>query len=126
MKSVTALYAGLTGMLFAFLSLNVSRLRIKYETKLGDNSNPEVLRATRAQGNCAEYIAVLFLMMFLVEMHQGNRTALHVAGGTILLARALHAYGVLAPLKRFSIAGATLNYLVLFTLPGWVLYLRFF
>jgi uncharacterized membrane protein YecN with MAPEG domain len=125
MESVTALYAALTTLLFAALSANVSRLRAKHNTALGDNSNPEVMRAARAQGNCAEYVAILFLLLLLAEMTGGGSTALHVLGGGILLARALHAYGVLGKVQPASIGGAALNYLLLFGLSGYVLYLRF-
>jgi len=125
MKSITAMYGGLTVLLFAGLSAYVSVLRGKYKTKLGDNAEPEVLRAVRAQGNAAEYIAVLLLMLFFAEMLGGNRTVLHVVGGLILLARVLHAYGILATSQAVRIAGAGINYLVLFGLPAYVLYLRF-
>jgi uncharacterized membrane protein YecN with MAPEG domain len=125
MESVTALYAAMTTLLFAALSVNVSRLRGKHKTTLGDNSQPEVLAAARAQGNCAEYIAILFLMMLLAEFMGGGSTALHVLGGGILLARLLHAHGVLTSTAATIVTGAVLNYLALFGSAGYVLYLRF-
>ncbi len=125
MESVTALYAGITTLLFAALSANVSRLRGKHKTALGDNSNPEVLKAVRAQGNCAEYIAVLFFMLLLAEMTGGGSTALHVLGGAIFLSRLSHAIGVLGDTRPAMFFGAALNYLLLFGLAGYVLYLRF-
>ncbi len=125
MKSITAMYAGMTMLLFAGLSAHVSKLRIDLKTKLGDNSDPRVLRAARAQGNCAEYIAVLFLMLLIAEFQGGNKTVLHIFGGSILAARALHAYGMLATQAMMRTAGATINYLMLFGLPSYVLYLRF-
>ena len=125
MDSVTALYAGITTLLFAGLSVNVSRLRGKYKTALGDNSEPEVLRAVRAQGNCAEYLAILFVMLLLAELMRGDDTILHMFGGGIFLARVLHAYGVIAKMGNATLAGATLNYIILTGLPIYVLYLRF-
>jgi uncharacterized membrane protein YecN with MAPEG domain len=125
MGSITALYAGLTVLLFAGLSVYVSSLRGKYKTVLGDNSEPAVMRAVRAQGNCAEYIGILFLMLLLAEMSGGDSIALHVIGGTIFASRALHAYGVLGKRGLAHSIGATINYLVLFGLPAYVLYLRF-
>jgi len=125
MDSVTALYAGLTTLLFAGLSLNVTRLRGKHKTALGDNSEPEVMRAVRAQGNCAEYIGILFMMLLLAELMRGDDTLLHVFGGGIFLARVLHAAGILGKISAVSTTGATLNYLALIGLPAYVLYLRF-
>jgi len=125
MESVTALYGGLTALLFAGLSAYVSSLRMKYTTSLGDNSEPAVLRAVRAQGNCAEYIGIMFLMLLLAEITGGDRTVLHVIGGTFFAARALHAYGILGQQGVSATLGATINYLVLFGLPAYVLYLRF-
>ena len=81
--------------------------------------------AARAQGNCAEYIAILFLALLLAELSGGNKTLLHAMGGTILLARVMHAYGMLAGQAMMRTVGATFNYLVLFGLPSYVLYLRF-
>jgi hypothetical protein len=125
MESVTALYAGLTGVLFAGLSLNVSLMRGKHKTALGDNSHPDVMRAVRAQGNCAEYIAWLFLMVFLAEASGGGSAILHTLGGVIFAARVLHAFGMLAKVGAASYAGASLNYVALFVSSGYVLYLRF-
>lgn len=125
MESVTALYAALTTLLFAGLSMNVSRLRGKHKTALGDNTNPEVLAASRAQGNCAEYIGILFLMLLLAEITGGGSTALHIIGGGILLSRAIHAHGVLTRTMATTVVGAAMNYLLLVTSSGYVLYLRF-
>jgi uncharacterized membrane protein YecN with MAPEG domain len=125
MESVTALYGGLTALLFAGLSAYVSSLRMKHKTALGDNTEPAVLRAVRAQGNCAEYIGLIVVMLLLAEISRGDRTLLHVMGGSFFAARGLHAFGILAQQGMAGMIGATINYLVLFGLPLYVLYLRF-
>ncbi len=125
MDSVTALYGGLTALLFAGLSIHVSILRIRLKTSLGDNSDARVLRAVRAQGNCAEYIAILFLMLLLAEMTGGNSAVLHVMGGTILATRTFHAIGILGNKHLARAMASGFNYVVLVGLPGYVLFLRF-
>lgn len=125
MESVTALYAGLTGVLFAALSLNVSRVRHAVNPPFGDTSNPDLQRAIRAQGNCAEYIAWLFLVMFLAEASGGGSMLLHVLGGAVFASRVLHAFGMLTKIGALTATGATINYVALFGSAGYLLYLRF-
>jgi len=125
MESVTALYGGLTALLFAGLSVNVSMVRGKHKTALGDDTEPSVLRAARAQGNCAEYIGIVVIMLLLAEISRGDDTILHVFGGLFFAGRAIHAYGILGQETMLRTVGAAINYLVLFGLPSYVLYLRF-
>lgn len=125
MESVTALYAGLSGVLFAALSLNVSRVRHAVNPAFGDTSNPDLQRAIRAHGNCAEYLAWLFVLLFLAEASGGGSMLLHVFGGLVFAARVVHAAGMLGKIGALTATGATLNYTALFGLAVYVLYLRF-
>jgi hypothetical protein len=112
---ITLLYGGLTALLVTLLGLNVSRAR---GTTVGVTTPPppELIRPIRAHGNAAEWAPLAIVLLLAVEL--GGRESgltLHLLGGGLLLARLLHAAGVLLR-SKLSIAGASLNYLVLVAL----------
>ncbi len=49
MLAITSLYAGAAALMFVYLTLAVSRLRIKHRISVGDGDNRAVLVAIRAQ-----------------------------------------------------------------------------
>ena len=121
---VTLLYAGLTGLLVLLLGLNVSRARgrtVGVTTPLP----PELVRPVRAHGNAAEWVPLGLVLLLALELSgtAGSGT-LHLLGGGLFLGRLLHAAGVLGRTK-LSLAGATLNYLVVAVLGVRVLAAHF-
>ena len=93
--SITPLYAGVLGLLFAGLSLRVVRARQTFRVTLGDGGNRILMRRLRVQGNFAEYVPMVLLLMALAEVHGGIPAwALHGLGIVLLAGRAIHAYGV--------------------------------
>ena len=63
--AVTALYAGLLGLLFFALSINVIGKRRSEHVALGHDGKPRLERAIRAHANFAEYAPFVLLMMGL-------------------------------------------------------------
>lgn len=57
-------------------------------------TNKHVHRASRIHGNFAEYVPFTLLLMLLLELRGLERTWLLVAGGTLLVARLLHWWGL--------------------------------
>jgi hypothetical protein len=122
---VTLLYGGLTGLLLTLLGLNVSLRRLSGRVRSSQPVPPELWRPWRAHGNAAEWIPLGLVLLLALELSgRVGRFPLHLLGGTFLLARALHAAGLLTR-WRLSTLGATLNYLVLAVMAGLALWLRF-
>jgi len=93
--AVTPLYAALCGLLLIVLSFRVIFLRGRHNVKIGDGGHDDLARAIRVQGNFVEYIPLLLLLMFMLELsRQAPVWALHLLGALIFLGRILHAVGV--------------------------------
>ena len=122
---VTLLYGSLCALLVTILGINVSRMRVALKSFVGDPSPNHLLRAVRAHGNAAEYVAVGVVMLALLELtHACSNMALHILGGAFLLGRAMHAGGLMTK-SPVTAWGATLTYLSLLTMSGWGLYAHF-
>ena len=114
--TATILYAGLLGLIAFALAVNVSRTRANVGIVMGDGGNAKLLQAIRAHASLSEYVPLCLLMLGLIEMAHGPRWLLHGLGLALVLARLLHAQGLLSSdpgnaLGRKS--GAGLQYLVL-------------
>ncbi len=110
----TLLYSSLTGLLIFALSANVTRLRARYDVAHGHGDNDEIRNAIRAHGNLIEYAPIVLFLLFLVEASgQGDRTFLHVVGGSFVLGRVLHAAGMLYNKDIGRIPGSLITLLTL-------------
>ena len=94
--NVALLCSGLLVVLFAALSLNVSRQRFKNRRGVGhsDDGQDPVTIAVRAHGNAAEYIP-LFIVLFLFL---GYPNSTHWVNALIIgatFARFLQVYGMM-------------------------------
>jgi len=89
-----ALWAGLLLLLLVVLSLLVVRQRGKHNVLLGDDGVPELLRATRAFGNAAEYAPAGMAALAILALAQAPAQLVHITGGTLFLGRVAHAVGI--------------------------------
>lgn len=94
--SVTPVYAGLLGLLFALLTFNVIRLRWRERVSLLDGGKTVMIQAIRAQGNFIETVPLGLLLMAFAEINGLPAPLLHALGAFILVGRSLHALGVLS------------------------------
>lgn len=92
---VTALYASLLAVAFVGLSIHVVRNRWRAGKSLGDGGDKGLRAAIRAHGNFAEYVPFSLVMMGLVEGTGGPDALVHGLGISVVLARALHAWGLM-------------------------------
>lgn len=93
--AVTPLYAALCGLLLLALSLRVVILRGRHNVRIGDGGHDDLQRAVRVQANFAEYVPLLLLLLFMLELsRQAPVWALHLLGALIFLGRISHALGV--------------------------------
>jgi uncharacterized protein len=111
--------AGLLGLLAVALLSNVGRVRGKTRVFIGDGGNTELITAMRAQANFVENVPMALLLIWLVSTFYGAAT---VAALSVLLvvARVLHAAGMLGYLKFGRAAGATITLLVLVVASIWL------
>lgn len=111
---VTPIYAGILAIVLLVLSLRVIQLR-GHGASLGDGGDPKLLRRIRAQGNFAEYVPFILIMMGFLELGRTSIYLLHAIGITLVLARLLHGYA-LSFTERFKFGrfwGTSLTFLVL-------------
>ena len=116
MLAITPIYAALVGFIFLALSVNVVRARIKHRVSVGDGGEKLVIKAMRAQANCAEYAPITLLLIAMAELQGGPAWLIHLLGALILIGRAIHAYGFgitpqIVPLRK---NGMYLTFAVLF------------
>ena len=90
--SITALYAGVLGLVFLALSANVIRVRRADKVNLGHEGNVRLERAVRGHANFAEYVPLVLLLMGIAELGDTPFWRLHLLGGLLLTGRLLHAY----------------------------------
>src|SRR5690349_3562975 len=91
MPLVTALYAGLLGLMAIAVAFPAGSLRGKLNIPLGDGGNRDLLRAMRRHANFVEWVPMLLVLIALLEMSGVGKTVIHVLGAGLVVARACHA-----------------------------------
>jgi uncharacterized protein len=121
----TLLTAGALGLMFFVLSLRVVQRRLAGMVPFGDGGDPALLERIRAHGNFAEHVPFLLVLMAGIEISAGHHSPwLWGAGGTIVLARLVHAIGLSRPSPNaFRSVGVVLTWVVLLGLSLWALWL---
>src|SRR5262249_18273015 len=111
--------AGLLGLLGVALLSNVGRVRGKTKVYIGDGGNAELSTAMRVQANFVENVPLGLILIWLASATYGPATiaTLSVA---LVVARVLHAAGMLGYLPRGRMLGATLTLIVLLVSSIWV------
>ena len=87
---ITALYAGLAGLIYAWLTLAVIRHRRGKRIVLGDGGDPVVEKSIRGQANAAEQMPMVLLLLGLTEMLGAPAFAVHLAGAVFIFGRLVH------------------------------------
>ena len=110
----TSIYAGLCGLLMAWLAIQTIKVRRANKVKLGDGGIFELQSAIRAHGNFAEYMPITIILLFLLEHNGAPALLIHVIGLAFLYGRWTHAQGLLKDnlRKRVTGMGYTLNILI--------------
>ena len=104
--------AGLLGLLAVSLTVSVGRVRTRKKINLGDGGDAEMLAAIRAHGNFMEFVPLTLLMIYLPSDFSGYWA---VAGQSLalLIARVLHAGGMLGFIPYGRVAGAVITTVLL-------------
>jgi len=109
---ITPAYAALFGLFFIFLSVRTLRLRRKLGVPLGNGEHPKMLRAMRVHSNFAEYVPLALLLIYFGEVQGGLEFMVHALCITLLIGRAIHAYGVSQVDENYNyrVAGMALTF----------------
>jgi uncharacterized protein len=92
--AITALYAGLLGLLYIALGGFVVAQRRRARIGLGTGSDPALERRVRVHGNFAEYAPLFLVLLLVAELAGAASVLLHLLGAAFLLARIGHAFGL--------------------------------
>jgi len=91
---ISALYAGLLGLLVVALGLVVVERRRSARIGLGDGDDVVLLHRIRVHGNAAENVPLALVLLALCELTGSAPAVLHALGVTLLVARIMHAWGL--------------------------------
>ena len=70
---ITALYAGLLGILMLILAFRVVAVRRTTSIGLGDGGHALLLSRIRIHGNAAEYVPLALILMLILELNGGDQ-----------------------------------------------------
>jgi uncharacterized protein len=110
----TILFAALLTPLYIWLTINVIRTRRRLKIAIGTGENLDLLRATRAHGNFAEYVPLFLILLFLQESYAPNQWASYLLGALFTAGRFAHARSILVAEPSAILAGTKLGYMLRF------------
>ena len=91
---ITTLYAFPLALIFLMLTYRTIRYRRDNRISLGDTGDKALLKRMRVHSNCAEYTPIGLIVLGLAESINASVFALHAIGLSLVIGRALHAYGM--------------------------------
>lgn len=124
MPHVTALYAGLLGLIATVISFMVGRLRGGPDgVSIGDGGRIELIAAMRRHANFVEVVPLALILIGLLEMNRVGDGVIHALGATLVVGRISHAYGFRADGSQaiFRTIGAVLSLLVSVVASVWAI-----
>ncbi len=124
--AAAGLWAGINLGLMLLLGLNASRVRVQSRVAVGTGGNDRLERAMRAHGNNTEYVPGLVVCLIMLAVLGEQTLVLHLAGGGLLVARVLQAYGIQVlskPLPLTRVLGNLLTWLIFLAVVARLVYL---
>lgn len=112
---ITALYAGLNGLILLVLAIRVARQRGRSQVGLGTGGDAVLERAIRIHGNAVESIPIVLILLGLAEACGSKLWLLHGIGMALTLGRLFHAGGLTqsSGVSFGRVAGMSLTWLAL-------------
>lgn len=113
MPTITALYAGLLGLMSIGIAVAVGRVRGSTGISIGDGGNLELIAAMRRHANFVEFVPLSLILIGLLELNGVGSTAIHALGAGLVFARLCHAVGFrtddsMKALRPIGAVGSTL------------------
>lgn len=126
MPVITALYAGILGLMAIAIAFAAGQMRGRSGISLGDGGNPELLLAMRRHSNFIEFVPLCLILIGLLEMNGAPPGAIHALGAGLVVFRASHALGMkVEPGGAARTVGAAGSTLVLAVASIWAIVLFF-
>lgn len=97
----TSLYAGLLGLFYLIISIDVIIGRIRNKISLGPGKNNEILRTVSAHDNFAAYTPIFLILLYFFEQYETHVITTHLLGSSFLLGRFFHYIGLSRQRKSF-------------------------
>ena len=104
--------AGLLGLLAVALTIKIGLLRGRKRINLGDGGDAEMQAAVRAHGNLNEFAPLTLLIIYMASDFYSFRTVA-ILSVVFLVARVLHAGGMLGLIPKGRLVGALASTLTL-------------
>ncbi len=104
--------AGLLGLLAVALTIKIGLLRGRKRINLGDGGDAEMQAAVRAHGNLIEFAPLTLLIIYMASDFYSFRTVA-ILSVVFLVARVLHAGGMLGMIPKGRLVGALASTLTL-------------
>ncbi|MFC3052429.1 MAPEG family protein [Kordiimonas pumila] len=113
--AITLIAASFIGLLLIYLSYNVSKVRGKTKTSVGDGGHPELQNAIRAQGNLVEYAPMALLLLWLLEYHNVSQYLVLLLAIALVAGRYMHGltFGKFEGRNPYRFVGTLLTWLVI-------------
>lgn len=112
---VTALFAGILGLIFFGLTIRIIYIRRTNKIALGDGGHQSLAKAIRAHSNFIEYVPIVLVLFTLLEFRGAEDFLLYCLGTLLVIGRLLHAYGIsqVDENYRYRVSGMVLTNIVL-------------
>lgn len=91
---VSPFYVAVMTLFYLFLNYRVISMRRKFKVGLGSAGNEDLQRAIRVQGNFAEHVPLILLLMVLMEYQGLTFPFMHGLGVLLIVSRSLHMIGL--------------------------------
>jgi uncharacterized membrane protein YecN with MAPEG domain len=120
---ITAIYAGLCGLLLVILYVRVSQRRLATKIGMGVGGDTVLERRIRAHGNFIESVPIALVLLYLLEQAGADPIYIHAFGIALVLARVAHAQGISATAGRSAgrFYGSLGTLLIIAALSIWLL-----
>jgi len=119
---ITAIYAGLCGLLLVVLYVRVSQRRLATKIGMGVGGDTALEQRIRAHGNFIESVPIALVLLYLLEQSGVEPIYIHAFGIALVLARLAHAQGISATAGRSAgrFYGSIGTLLVIAALSVWL------
>jgi uncharacterized membrane protein YecN with MAPEG domain len=94
MLTVTALYAGILGLMAIVLGAFPGLMRGSLKISAGDGGNPDLMLAMRRHANFVECVPLALILIGLLEFNGAPKMAIHGFGAALVVFRICHAVGL--------------------------------
>ncbi len=113
---ITFLYAAILALLLIWLIIKVVKARLANQVKLGDGGVEELISARSAHSNACETIPITLILLLGLEFNGASVLLIHLCAIVFVIARILHAQGVLTDILKIRKLGMQLTLLIMLAL----------